>query len=145
MKMRSLLGSLSAFFWGWLAGMIFVELVTVIGMLNGSTRFEPGALVFSPLLFGFYMLPFIVPVWLFVFLPLYHFVPLRSALWSWPICTAFGLFAGPLIVAATLGLPGPDKSMWILLPYALSAIVGGITCLAASLDRNRFRATETRP
>jgi hypothetical protein len=138
--MRSFLGSFLAVFWGWLAAVVFVELMAIFTALFGTTHYEPIAFVTAPLLFGIYMLPLIVPVWLLIYFPLYHFVPLRSVFWSLPVCTLLGVLAGMLVVLATLGYPGEDKAKEIWVPYALSAIVGGVTCIAGSLSRFRFRA-----
>ena len=138
--MRSLLGTFLAVFSGWLAAVLFVALATAVLMVAGRTPVEPMAFVFGPVTFGIYMWVFILPVWLLVLLPLYFFIPPSSALWRWPVCTACGGVAGLLIVAIIFPFPrlNADLSLWM--PYALSAIVGGVTCLTGSLTRHRFHA-----
>lgn len=137
---KQILGTVVAVFAGWLAAILFVELFTAIDVLMGDPNVAPAAFFVAPLVYAYAMSYFILPVWLFLLVPLYLFVPPSSVLWHWPLCTAFGVASGVLIVAVFLGLPGPQVAREIWLPYVLAALVGGVTCLTGAIMRERFRA-----
>jgi len=90
------------------------------------------ALVSGVLIFG---------TWLFVLLPLYLLVPLRSPLWEWPICTICGAISGALIMAV-LGVGAlPATVSWeTYVGFCVGgAVAGGVTCLFGSLTRRCFQ------
>ncbi len=127
---------------GWLAALLYVELSGVVQLLQQPHYIVPEALFVGPITAGVFMAYFIIPVWLFVLIPLYLFVPPSSPLWRWPICTACGTLAGITIIAFTLGdlPPGSTKifsAAWDF--YIMAAIVGGISCLIAARTRDRFK------
>ena len=80
---------------------------------------------------------FILVAWLVVFLPLYLLVPLRSPLWWWPVCTTCGSVSGAAIMLGFYRLVSPLPLHWDY-PVTVAAVVGGVTCLFASLTRHRF-------
>src|SRR3954469_20320442 len=51
-----------------------------------------------------YSAAFVLATWLVALVPLYLFVPRRSFLWRWPVCTTCGAAAGGLIM---FGFYGP--------------------------------------
>ena len=67
--------------------------VKLIDWRHTSVTGWGGTIAFA-LIFG----KFVFGTWLFVLLPLYLFVPLRSVLWRWPVCTACGAVCGALIL-----------------------------------------------
>jgi hypothetical protein len=83
-------------------------------------------------------------VWLFALLPLYIFVPLRSSLWRWYLCTPCGALAGAAIMLWYLHF-----RVWVwddvLVAVAMGAIPGGVTCLFGSLTVRRFHQLPPRP
>jgi hypothetical protein len=140
---KQLLGTGVAVLAGWLAALIFIESLTAFELLKQPHYIVPEALVVTPMEFGFYMAFFIVPVWSLLLIPLYLFVPGRSVLWHWPVCTACGIVAGVLVMALWVGgIPGVDgiaAEAWSL--YVMAAIVGGCTCLIGALTKDRFEQT----
>ena len=83
-----------------------------------------------------YSAAFVFATWLIVLLPLYLFVPLRSFLWRWPVCTVCGAAAGALIMFGFYGPNSPDTFSTVAI--ILASIVGGITCLFGALTADRF-------
>ena len=82
--------------------------------------------------------PFVFGSWLLIFVPIYLFVPSRSILWRWPVCMLCGAVAGAVIMYA-LGL-GSEPAFSIS-----AAVVGGVTCLFASLTRRHFKSGVDAP
>jgi hypothetical protein len=80
---------------------------------------------------------FIFGTWFVALLPLYLLVPLHSILWRWHVCTVCGFTAGAAIMLVFGRIMSPPQvDSW---PYViLAGIVGGVTCLFASLTRHRF-------
>ncbi len=101
---KQILGTIVAVLAGWLAALLYVELSGVVQLLQQPHYIVPEALFVGPITAGVFMAYFIIPVWLFVLIPLYLFVPPSSPLWRWPICTACGTLAGITIIAFTLRL-----------------------------------------
>src|SRR5436190_11004840 len=138
---KQLAGAAVAVIVGWLAALIFIELVTAFQLLQEPHYIVPEALFVTPIEFGLYMSLFIVPVWLLVLVPLYLFVPVGSMLWRWPVCTLCGGVAGVLVMALWIrGLPGAGgvaSEAWYL--YIMAAIVGGVTCMTAALTKHRLK------
>jgi len=75
--------------------------------------------------------------WLFVVLPFYLFVSPHSILWSWPFCTACGALSCAAIVVSWGAIFHPHASDRFFF-WFIAAIIGGATCLTASLTRRRF-------
>jgi len=140
---KQLLGTGVAVLVGWLAALVFIELVTAFELLKQPHFMVPEALFVTPMEFGFYMSFFIVPVWALLLIPLYLFVPSRSVLWRWPVCTVCGIVAGVLVMALWVGgVPGVGglaPEAWSL--HAMAAIGGGATCLTGALMKTRFKQT----
>jgi len=82
-------------------------------------------------------------VWLFILLPLYLFVPLRSIFWRSPVCTICGAISGTLFMAifnrATWPPTVPFDFETYVPFYIVAALVGAATCLFASLTRRYFQ------
>jgi hypothetical protein len=84
--------------------------------------------------------PFVFVPWLIVFVPLYLFVPLRSFLWWWPVCTACGTTFGG-VVMYLLSQPHPqDGDSPLFTSWA--AMTAGILCLFASLTMPKYHYTK---
>ena len=140
---KQLAGAAVAVVVGWLAALVFIELLTALELLQQPHYIVPEALLVTPIEFGLYMSFFIVPVWVLVLVPLYLFVPAGSVLWRWPVCTLCGVVAGVFVMALWVGgLPGVRgvaSEAWYL--YVMAAIVGGVTCMTAALMKRRFKQT----
>jgi len=126
---------------GWLAAMIVLEAMTIIELVHQPHYVVPEALFVAPITVSMVMSWFLTPVWLFVLIPLYIFIPSSSVLWQAPVCSACGVIAGLLLVGFWLGgIPGTHgfatEGWWF---YIFAAIVGGVTCLVAALTRDRFK------
>jgi hypothetical protein len=138
---KQLLGTVVAVLAGWLAALLFFEVIELINFLSKPHVGLPEALWLTPLEISLIISVFVVPIWLLVLVPLYIFVPPSSMLWRVPVCSACGIVAGVLIVALVFGgIPGsrglaPEAWWW----FIAAAIVGGVTCLIGSLTRNRFK------
>jgi hypothetical protein len=74
------------------------------------------------------------------FCALYLFVPVRSPLWRWPVCTACGVIAGVLVIALWIGgipgVGGTGTEAWSL--YVIAAIVDGVTLYDRRSDKAPF-------
>ena len=136
---RQIVGTLIAVLSGWLAALIFIEVLTLVGLVGGKSDTAPAALWATPLEFGVGMWVFILPIWLIVLVPLYLFVPLSSALCHWPVCAALGAAAGLVVMTAFFGFPhiGAGHDSWPF--HVIAGIVGGVTCLVATLTKHRFK------
>lgn len=83
-----------------------------------------------------YSAAFVFATWLVALLPLYLFVPRRSFLWRWPVCTVCGASAGALVMFGFYGPNSPDS--FSTAATILAAIVGGIACLFGALTADSF-------
>jgi hypothetical protein len=90
---------------------------------------------FLPMVIVGFATVFSFVTWIVVVLPLYLFISLRSVLWSWPICTACGSLSCVAIVALWSNPNASDRVFFL----TIAAIIGGATCLTASLTRRRFQ------
>src|SRR5438128_2442526 len=88
---RRLLGSFLSFLVAWL----FLQLIMLIFT---HTRGLYRVWWVDPVFFAIGSLPFVFVPWLLVFAPLYIFVPPRSVLWRWPLCTACGIAFGGVLM-----------------------------------------------
>jgi hypothetical protein len=80
---------------------------------------------------------FVLPIWLVVLLPLYVFLPIDSALWRVPVCTALGVLCGAGLLATYFAVSGvPMSLLWLFGVEA--AVIGGVTCLFGALTAKRF-------
>src|SRR6266567_5993218 len=135
---RQILGSFIAALSGWVAGTACSGLLFAAYGAYESRHFSSDTLVAASWLFAFYIAFFIVPVWLFVLVPLYIFVPSSSRLWRWSMCTALGAAAGVFIIAVPFAVAGgSEPSMWLY--YMLAAIVGGVTCFTGARISGYFK------
>ena len=123
---------------GWLAAIVLLELFTLFSVLHEPEQTSPNALFVTSVFFSLFIWAFALPVWFLALVPLALFVPPSSPLWSPPICTACGAVVGALVVAVRFPVPGPGIAPQIWFPYALGAVVGGITCFVGSVSRHRF-------
>ncbi|MEO7966750.1 MAG: hypothetical protein ABIT38_22860 [Gemmatimonadaceae bacterium] len=140
---KQLLGTAAAVLGGWIAALLFCGALYVFGPSHQREPVDAGLLFGSTIAMSWFMAWFIVPVWVLILIPLYLFLPLRSALWRWPVCTACGALAGFLIMAFFFGgIPGfgqLSSGAWDF--YILAAIIGSITCLIGSLTKHMFKPT----
>lgn len=90
----------------------------------------------GPAFVAIYSAAFVFATWLVALLPLYIFVPRRSVLWRWPVCTLCGAVAGALIMFGFYGPNSPDDFSTVAI--LLASIVGGTTCLFGALTADRF-------
>ena len=80
---------------------------------------------------------FVFGTWAVLFLPVYLLVPRQSVLWRWPVCTACGAASGAAIMFAFVRITSPHAvGGWIY--EIVAALVGGITCLVASLSARHY-------
>jgi hypothetical protein len=138
---RQILGTFIAVLAGWVASLVFLLANVAVQRLQDQHDTTP--LLDWFLVYGFFAALFIIPVWLFVLIPLYLFVPASSILWRWPICTTCGVIAGLIVIGLFYrGIPGVGGlyiGLWY--HYIMAAIVGGMTCLVGALTRHRFKTT----
>ena len=118
---------------GWLPVMLFAFPVAIFS--------EAGFIIAAYLALVYALINLVV--WLLIFWPLYCYVPRRSALWRWPICTVCGLGGGTLIALFIFGcsdFKDVFEHLPTVLPFCLllGGIVGAVTCLTASLTANYF-------
>jgi hypothetical protein len=117
--MKRIVGSLISVVAGWAAATI-VLLVVCLFLGYGT---NPGTLFFPVV-----MATFIAPAWLFVFLPLYAFVPLACWIARWGVAALLGTLCGPLILVT---LVGEAATYW---PFAgLAAVVGAVSAAVGAL------------
>src|SRR5689334_21204406 len=95
---KQLLGTIVAVVGGWLAALILCGALYVFGPSHQREPMDAGGLFWGTIAMSWFMAWFIVPVWVVSLIPLYLFVPLRSILWQWPVCSACGALAGFLIM-----------------------------------------------
>ncbi len=82
---------------------------------------------------------FVFGTWAVIFLPVYLFIPRRSFLWRWPVCTLCGAAAGAAIMFAFARLTSPQARIsWDY--EILAALVGGVSCFVASLSARYFHS-----
>jgi len=138
---KQILGTVVAVLSGWFSAMLFLEAMALIQLLQQPHYIVPDALWVAPITVSIVMAYFVVPVWLFLLIPLYVFVPASSALWRLPVCSACGVVAGLVIVGLWLrgipGVRGVAPEAWSL--YVIAAIVGGVTCFIGALTRHVFK------
>ena len=82
---------------------------------------------------------FILVAYVTFFLPIYLLVPTRSPFWRWPVCTSCGVVSGAAIMLGFYRIvaQSPEIVRWDYF-VTVAAVVGGVTCLFASLTRYRF-------
>jgi hypothetical protein len=138
---KQIFGTFVSVLTGWLAALLFLEVMTVIELLKQPHYIVPDALYVGPMIMGIYMAFFIIPVWLVVLIPLYLFVPSSSPLWRWPVCMSCGVAVALLIMGIFFhGIPGVgglSAESWSL--FVMAAIVGGVACLIGALTKHRFK------
>jgi len=92
-------------------------------------------------------IPLIVP-WLVAFLPAYLFIPRKSILWKWWVCTLAGVIVGVLALwidalVYSLLTDGPSFSINVPLLKSASipaAVLGGAICFTAAIGARIFKA-----
>jgi hypothetical protein len=138
---KQLFGTLVAVLVGWLVTLTFLEFSYFLDALRERRPLDVGLVVGSTIATSWFMTYFVIPVWLFVLIPLYLFVPLSSPLWHWPICMVCGAAAGFLIMAGVfLAYPGDGSWSYGAWEFCgVAALLGAATCLTGSLTRHVFR------
>jgi hypothetical protein len=136
---RRILGSFLAAFVGYTPPVL---LLAIVGLLDRRHMNAYGWR--SEFAFVFIFGKYVFSIWLFVLLPLYLLVPLRSVLWRWPVCTACGAVSGALIqfiwfrrFGGLLPLSGAELVDEIP-ALCVAAFVGASACLFGSLTAHRF-------
>lgn len=97
--------------------------------------------------FCFVAVPLILP-WLAAFFPAYLFIPTKSVLWKWWICTLSGMLVGILALwmdALVLSFFTRGAVFSINVPLLISAsipagILGGAICFTAAIGAKFFKA-----
>ena len=129
----NLLGSILSALTGWASLIVYG-----FGSLLVQAATDPadglGNHLFVPIVAGV----FIFPVWLFLLLPLYLFVPERSVFWRWPVCTLCGTAGGGAIMFAFCAFAFREITGSLPL-VALAALAGAATCLFGAWTRSKFR------
>jgi len=138
---KHLLGTLVAVLAGWVVTLVLLESTYFIDAIRQRHALDVGLVFGSTIATSWFMAFFIIPVWLFVLIPLYLFVPLSSPLWHWPICMACGAAAGFFIMAGVfLAYPGDGSWSYGAWQFCgIAALLGGAICLIGSLTRHVFR------
>ncbi len=138
---KQLVGTLVAVLAGWVVTLVALESTYFVDAIRQRHALDVGLVFGSTIATSWFMAYFIIPVWLFVLIPLYLFVPSSSSLWHWPICTACGATAGFLIMTGVfLAYPGDGSWSYGAWEFCgIAALVGGATCLTGSLTRHVFR------
>jgi hypothetical protein len=131
-------GTFVALLGGWLAGIAFSFVSAALDAAIHPQQVPVAALIAVPWIVALGSLSFIVPVWLFLLIPLYLLVPPSWPLWRWPICTALGVLSGICIVAYFLSQPNVNPPVSIFSWYILASVIGGVTCFVGSITRKRF-------
>ena len=129
---RIILGSFLSALAGWVT-------LTVLPLGAYFLRSDdyPGTDLWNFLIVPMYAGFFILPVWFVVLLPLYRYVPTRSVLWRWPICTLCGAVVGGAIMLAFCAPISIHLADGLPL-IGLASLVGAATCLFGSLTRRWF-------
>ena len=134
---QRLVGSLFAVTVGWGTGfLVFATAYFWNFPRDPSGNASLSRYTFEIAVFAIYMWIFVAPVWLLAFLPLYSLIPRHSALWYWPVSTTLGALVGAVIIygfalyehSGDLGNVSGTRELSFI-----AAIVGGVTCLTASL------------
>ncbi len=135
------MGSFVATSVGWSSGLLVIAAFASAAALRGDLpwREVPVGVVGYCFLIGL----FVVPIWLFILLPLYVLLPSTSHLWRTPICTALGLAVGIGIMFAYLSMGGIEVPMALWQITVTGSIVGGVTCFFGARTATYFRGTPT--
>ncbi len=128
---RRILGSFVAPLTAWAAFNVFCVIMAFA--TSHSSDWWVG-----PAFVAIYSTAFIFGTWLLVLLPLYLLIPQHSVLWHWPLCTGCGALAGAAIIVSWSAIFYPQATDRVYLGV-LAAVIGGVTCLTASLTRRRFQ------
>ena len=139
---RRIWGSVLAAFVGWLA--INTLLIGLSIVLNAEWKSALWDWLQSALAEALISGMVIGLVWLFALMPLYVFLPLRSWLWRWYVCTLCGALAGAAIMLWYLHFRAWGWND-VLVAVAMGAIPGGVTCLFGSLTAKRFHQLSATP
>jgi hypothetical protein len=141
---KKILGTFLSTFCGWVSGWICLVVIYFFG--NHQYEYNHFSDAIWDDLGGFLLMGvFIVPSWLFAFMPLYMLLPRKSFMWRWYICVPLGGLAGPIIMLSPVAYSELHvyhaKITDILSTWPLSlpaAVVGGVTCLVGTLTFDRF-------
>lgn len=134
--LRRIFGSFLSVATGWIIGSILMVpvFVTYRGQTDIWSMLNESWTVFFFIASGFAR--FVFPAWPLMFLPLYMLLPSAAPLWKWPAFTALGAFCSIVIISITYRIIGPVFPPHLIVISA--AIIGGVTCLFASLTRHWF-------
>ena len=134
---RRVLGSASSAFVGWFTLHAFLFVWAFITRADHRSNPPiPYEWFFNAVGFAAISAAFVFATWLVALVPLYLFVPRRSFLWHWPICTICGAAAGAFIMFGFYGYDSRDSFSPVAI--TLASIVGGTTCLFGALTADRF-------
>ena len=111
---------------GWLAGITFSFVWAALDIAIHPQQVPVAALIAVPWIVALGSLSFVLPVWLFLLIPLYLLVPPSWPLWRWPICTALGVLSGICIVAYFLSRPNVNPPVSIFSWYILASVMAAL-------------------
>jgi hypothetical protein len=135
---RRIFGSALSAFVGWFVLNFFLFVwAFMMRSKNRSYPPIPDEWLVGPAFLSVYSAAFVFAIWMVALLPLYLFVPRRSFLWRWPVCTGCGALAGALIMFAFYGPNSPDSSSTLMI--LLASMMGAIICLFGALTVERFQ------
>ena len=81
---------------------------------------------------------FVIPVWLWVLLPLYVLLPASSGLWRPLTCTSLGAISGAILVTIYCALSRDTSFELVVLYLPFAAIVGSVSCFVGALAARFF-------
>lgn len=125
-------------------------LAVIFGSLVCSTLWMIGVAVVernagAVLVYGLYVFAIgsvcALVAWAGIFVWVYAFVPRKSRLWQWPICTACGGLAGFLIVVFPfIVIQQGELALPVVAAFGGSGLVtGAATCWLAAVTAKHFR------
>jgi hypothetical protein len=86
---------------------------------------------------------FVIPVWLWVLLPLLILLPGSSRLWRPAICTAMGGISGAILLTIYFALSPDAPAEFVVLYLPFAVVIGSVTCLVGALTARFFHGTPT--
>jgi hypothetical protein len=141
---KKIFGSFLSILCGWSCGWACLVVIYFFGNRQYDYNHISDA-IWSDLGVFLLMGIFILPSWLLAFMPLYVFMPRKSFMWRWYVCTPLGGLAGAIILLSPVAYSEliiyHAKISDILSTWPLSlpaAVVGSVTCLVGTLTFDRF-------
>jgi hypothetical protein len=150
---KQMAGAIFSFLVGLLVLLLSLTIEGLVGLnhahmeLMSSHGVKIGIAAGLALVFCVLALPLVVP-WFVGFLTAYLFIPRKSMLWKWWVCTLSGLVVGILAIwidAVVYSLFSNSQSFSINVPLLKSAsipaaVFGGAICFTAAIGARFFKA-----